>query len=166
MLLLVFPLSLMLCLIAGVTNYIEAVVMGKGKRNAILTILTITNPITWGLSQVIESHENTNFTCAPFELQDFPPSLITLNGVSGATCNSDKNRSRRVSGPKGRSSSLSSECGALCEVFALLFLKQLQRTAPFTVCLTPVSIKRKSVDHQSKTSLGRTRHEAVDLLTW
>lgn len=148
------------------TNYIEAVVTGKGKRNAILTILTITHPITWGLSQVIESHENINFACAPFGLQDSTPSLITLNGANGATCNSDKNWSRRVSGPKGRSSSLSSECGGLREVSALLFLEQLQRTAPFMVCLTPVSIKRKSIDHQSKTSLGRTRHEAVDLLTW
>lgn len=83
MLLLVFPLSLMLCLIARVTNYTEAVVTGKGKRNAILTILTITNPIMWGLSQVIESRENKNFACAPFELQDFTPSLITLNGANG-----------------------------------------------------------------------------------
>lgn len=42
MLLLVSSLSLMLCLIAGVTNFRDAVLMGKGKRNAILTRLTIT----------------------------------------------------------------------------------------------------------------------------
>lgn len=42
MLLLIFPLSLMLCLIASMTNYIDAVIMVKEKEVSFLTILTIT----------------------------------------------------------------------------------------------------------------------------
>lgn len=42
MLLLVFPLSLMCCLIAGVTNGTDALVMGRAGGSAILTMPTTT----------------------------------------------------------------------------------------------------------------------------
>jgi hypothetical protein len=35
--------------------------------------------LSWGLLQVIQSHENTNFICVQFELQDFTPSIYTCS---------------------------------------------------------------------------------------